>query len=147
MIKARGGVAAVFVCLALFGVGGCPAVPDPAAYQSGCGSDDARVGQTAEFVNTFIHNVHGTARIVDNCTIVIENFTYDGIGLDVRVVGIANGDASNPTVLTADIRRPGGYNNETLTVPLPEGVTLDDCDQLSIMCIPFKFSFGYATFE
>jgi hypothetical protein len=43
------------------------------------------VGQTGEFVDTFIHNVHGTARIVDNCTSVIENFTYDGIGLDVRV--------------------------------------------------------------
>jgi len=126
---------------------GCLSFPDPAPPQSDCDADDPRVGQTAEFVDTFIHNVHGTARIADNCTIVIENFTYDGIGLDVRVVGVVDGDFANPTILTSDIRRDGGYSNETLEIPLPEGVTLDDVPTISIMCVPFTYSFGHGTFQ
>jgi hypothetical protein len=136
----------IVMALALL-AGGCLSFPDPAPPQTDCGADDPRVGQTAELTDTFIHNVHGTARIVDNCTIVIENFTYDGIGLDVRVVGVVDEDFSNPTILTADIRRVGGYDNETLQIPLPEGVTLDDVPTISIMCVPFTFSFGDGTFE
>jgi hypothetical protein len=145
MNKLRDSVLALLVLT--LAVGGCPTFPDPATPQTGCDADDPRVGQAAEFTNTFIHNVHGTARIVDNCTIVIENFTYDGIGLDVRVVGIVDGDFSNFTILTSDIRRAGGYTDETLEVPLPEDVTLDDAPTISIMCVPFSFSFGHATFQ
>lgn len=122
----------------------CPEVPTP---ERNCGADDPRVGLTAEFINTFIHNVHGTARIVDNCTIVIEGFIYDGLGLDVRVVGVVHNDFGHPTVLTPNIVRAGGYQGETLTVKLPEGVTLDDCETISIMCVPITTSFAHAAFR
>jgi hypothetical protein len=119
---------------------GCSVVPDPAAPQSGGGSDDPRVGQVAELSNTFIHGISGTARIVDNRTIIIEHFTYDGGAVDARVCGVKNNDYGHPTVLTSHLR---AYHNETLVVPLPEGVTLDDVPTISISCLAGTIAFGW----
>ncbi len=118
---------------------GCTVLPDPPAPQSSCGSDDPRVGQIAELTNRFIHNVSGTARIINNCTIEIDNFTYDGLALDARVVGVKNNDYAHVTVLTGKLR---AYNDETLMVPLPEGVTLDDVPTISISCVGGTVAFG-----
>ena len=128
--------------------GACDVVSQLSAPASSCGANDPRVGQTAELINTFIHGIQGTARIVDNCTIVINNFNYDGMGIDVRIVGILNGDLQNPVILSQEnLVRLEPYVNETLTVALPEGVTLDDVPTISVFCVPFKFSFGEGTFE
>jgi len=126
----------------------CAAVPEVGPPQGDCAADDPRIGRTAELENTFIHGIQGTARIVSNCTIVIENFFYDGIGFDVRIVGVKDGDFANPTVLSpGNLVRAGGYTDQTLTVTLPEGVTLDDVPTISVMCVPFRFSFGAGTFS
>lgn len=123
---------------------GCGTVPS--GSQGDCGADDPRVGYIAELTNRFIHNVSGTARIVDNCTIVIENFTFDGLGVPPAVVGIVNEDFGNPIILLGNIFRPGGYENETLVVPLPEGVTLDDVPMISISCLGGVAAFRYGNF-
>ncbi len=132
--------------MALLIAAGCRSVPDPASPQANCGTDDPRIGMTAP-LTTRLHGVQGTARIVDNCTIVIENFSYDGIGIDVRVVGVRNGDIAGGIPLTGDIRRPQGYSNETLTVPLPQGVTLDDVPEIAIVCVTFNVNFGEGQFR
>jgi hypothetical protein len=132
------------VVIALVGLlGACNTVPNPSPPLTGCAADDPRVGQTA-VLRGYLHGVSGTARIVDNCTIDIENFSYDGIGMDVRVVGFKDNDVANGIPLTANIRyqRESGYNNETLTVPLPEGVTLDDIEGVAILCETFQINFG-----
>ncbi len=125
---------------------GCMPVDAPPVQQS-CGATDARIGRTAALATRF-HGVSGTARIVDDCTIVIENFNYDGGGLDVRVYGgDASGSFANGVILSDDIRRVGGYRDETLTVKLPVGVTLDDVQSLSIWCLPVATSFGDGVFR
>jgi hypothetical protein len=135
-----------FLMALLLLAAGCRSVPDPAAPQTNCAADDPRVGMTAE-LSSRLHGVRGTARIVDNCTVVIENFTYDGIGIDVRVVGFKNSDIAGGVPLTRDIRRPQGYSNETLVVPLPENETLDDMPEIGIVCVTFNASFGEGTFH
>jgi len=127
---------------------GCCEIPDPAPPQTDCGDDDPRVGQSGEF-NNHVHGIAGTARIVDNCTIVVDDFYYDGIGIDVRFIGVVDGDFMNGTILTDDIRRVGGYKGETFTITLPEGVTLDDVPVLSVNCVGscVNFSFGEAVFQ
>jgi len=132
------GLLAIIVC-----VGACaPSQPS----QSSCGSDDPRVGYIAELTDRFIHGVSGTARIVDNCTIVIENFTFDGLGVPPAVVGVTDNDFANPVILLGNIFRLGGYHDETLTVPLPEGVTLDDVPMISISCLAGIELFDYGNF-
>ncbi len=135
------GLLALITC-----VGACIPTAPQGPGQSNCGADDPRVGQIAELTNRFIHGVSGTARIVDNCTIVIENFTFDGLGVPPAVVGIINEDWANPVILNGNIFRTGGYHNETLVVPLPEGVTLDDVPMISITCLGGVAAFGYGNF-
>jgi hypothetical protein len=124
---------------------GCASHPLPAAPQTNCGSTDPRIGYIAELVGR-MHGISGTARIVDNCTIVIEHFNYDGIAVDSRVVGIVNNDFKNVIVLTGPIMRAEPYVDETLTVPLPEGITLDDVPVISIDCLAGNDLFGIGSF-
>jgi hypothetical protein len=129
-----------------FLLAGCPTAPTIDQTQEDCQATHARVGQAAELTTRF-HDVSGTARIVDDCTIVIENFTYDGDGVDVRVYVADNAAFENGVVLTNDLRRDGGYDNETLTVKLPVGVTLDDTEYISIWCYSVSMSFGDGRFQ
>ena len=129
-------------------IAGCPVASTPAPGQTGCAADHPNVGMTA-VIEGINHGVSGTARIVDNCTIVIEHFYYDGIALDPHVVG-SKADDSNLIILSDSILRLGGYQDETLTVTLPTGVTLDDIERIGIACIPFgviPLSFGAGTFQ
>ena len=133
--------------MVLFAVGfcGCASHPLPAPPQTNCAADDPRVGWIAE-LNGRMHGITGVARIVDNCTIVIEHFYYDGIAVDSRVVGIVNWDFKNVNVLTGPIMRATPYVDETLTVPLPEGMTLDDVPVISIDCLTGNDLFGIGSF-
>lgn len=125
---------------------GCVSAPDPQPRASECAATDARVGQTAQ-LRTYFHNVSGTARILDDCTIIIENFTYDGGGLDVRVYGGKDLSFQDAVILSSDLRRVGGYRDETLTVKLPESVTLDDVRVIAIWCIVVNANFGDGEFQ
>ena len=120
---------------------------DVGDLQDQCAGTHPRVGLTAVLTTRF-HGDSGTARIVDDCTIVIENFAFDGAGLDVRAyAGDTAGKFDNGRILSNDLRRTGGYNNETLTIKLPTGVTLDDVGSLSIWCVPVSMSFGDGIFQ
>lgn len=126
--------------------GGPDAGPSgPDAGPSNCGATHARVGQTADF-ETFYHGVMGTATIVDDCTIRIEMFEYDGTGIDVRIYGGQGGNFTAGFAMSDDLLRPGGYNGETLTATVPAGRSLDDLDGISVWCVDVSISFGTATF-
>lgn len=126
-------------CVLLYGA--CAQVPEAGSPQGDCGSTHPKVGQQA-VLRGYMHGIRGTATMVDDCTIVIEGFYYDGIGLDVRVIGAAANEnvSSGGAILTDNIRRV--YNNETITVKLPIGVTLDDIDQIGIVCKSFNINFA-----
>lgn len=118
----------------------------PDAPDAGCGQDDPRVGQRAT-LRTLFHGVAGTARIENNCTIVIENFFYDGGGLDVRVYGSSDGTFDDGVILSRDLRRFGGYRGETLRIALPDDITLERVRHIAIWCIVADVNFGSGSFR
>ena len=111
----------------------------------GCASTHPKIGQTAT-LSTIAHNVSGTATIVDDCTIRLDNFSFDGGGIDIRVYG-GNGDFRNTGFSMGDNLLDQVFNNDTLTVKLPANRTLDDIDRISIWCIPVRASFGDGVFN
>jgi mono/diheme cytochrome c family protein len=119
-------------------------VPD-AGDDRDCDATHPRVGQVAELTTRF-HGVSGTATIVDDCTVTIEMFDFDGEGVDVRVYGAAGGNYENGFAMTGDLRRAGGYTGETITATLPPGASLDQLDGISIWCVPVGASFGDGLF-
>ncbi len=112
--------------------------------QAGCSSDDPRVGTDAE-LDGRAHGVRGRVAIIDDCTVELRDFHFDGGGLDVRAIGASTRNYENGAVLTNDLRRASGYNGETLRIAFPTGVGLDDVQHLSIWCVPANVSFGDAS--
>jgi hypothetical protein len=138
------------ICLFLAGCGGggdstIAGNSSQAAVIQTCTKTSAKVGQTA-VLSTRSHLVSGTATVLDDCTIEIKNFTYDGLGLpDVFVYG---GKAGNYAA-----GFPIGNNlfgtrrtNETIRVALKAG-DLDKLDGISIWCIGAGVSFGDGLFK
>lgn len=113
-----------------------------------CDSTHPKIGQVAS-LSTFAHQVSGTAVIVDDCTIRIDDFVYDGAGVDVRFYGGLGGDyARGFSMSEEDLRRPEGYDGtEAVYAQLPEALTLDDLDGISVWCVPVAASFGDGLFQ
>lgn len=124
---------------------GTTATPDAGMPSTECGTTHALVGRTASFTTRF-HGVRGTARVVDDCTIAIEAFEYDGRGIDVRVYAGLGGDFDAGFPISDDLVRSSAYAGETLILTLPAGRTLDDLDSLSVWCVDVGVSFGDARF-
>ncbi|MCA9694616.1 MAG: DM13 domain-containing protein [Myxococcales bacterium] len=110
-----------------------------------CSATHPSVGYVAN-LTAFFHDVGGTATIVDDCTIVIEDFTYDGTGIDVRIYGGLGGDYDNGFPMTDDLLLDGGYNGTTLVATVPDGYTLDDLDGISVWCVDVGVDFGSGMF-
>lgn len=118
----------------------------PEDLERDCESTHAAVGQTGDFSN-FAHGIGGTATIVDDCTIRLDDFTFDGQGVNVQIYGGLGGAYEAGFSMSPDIRRQGGYEGETLFFQLPEDRTLDDLDGVSVWCVPVGINFGDARFE
>lgn len=113
----------------------------PSAQTSGaCGSDHPLIGASGAF-STFSHDVAGTVEVVDNCTLQISNFTFDGGGIDIRIYTGVNGNFSSGSTLSVDLLGTS-FSNDTVTVRLPEGITLNDFNSISVWCDPASISFG-----
>lgn len=109
-----------------------------------CVATHPLVGATGA-LSTFAHDVSGTVRVVDDCTIVIEDFHYDGRGIDVRIYAGLGGDYDAGFAISRDLLRATPYAGETLVLTLPAGRTLDDLDGVSVWCVDVGVSFGDAT--
>lgn len=113
-----------------------------------CDATHPNIGQVAE-LSTFAHRVSGTAVIVDDCTIRIDDFVFDGGGIDVRFYsGLEGNYVDGFSMSETDLRRPGGYDGtEIVYAQLPEGRTLDELDGISVWCVPVAQSFGDGLFQ
>ena len=115
-----------------------------------CASTHPKIGQNAQ-LNTLAHGVSGTATIIDDCTVRIDAFNYDGQGINVRIYGGANNqyETSNGGFALSgnNLLRNTPYNNESITVTLPAGKTFDDLDGISVWCVPIGVSFGDGQFQ
>ncbi len=115
---------------------------DAFALEESCGEacteESELVGQRLT-LDGHHHSVVGDLVIVNDSTVAVEGFGFDGGGLDVRAVlgdtidAIGDGDY---VVLSEDLRRAGGYENARLEFALPDDLTVDEFGAFSIWCIP-----------
>lgn len=105
-----------------------------------------KVGQRGELITRY-HDVTGTARIVNNRTIALENFNFDGAGLDVVVFISPNPNYEPGISISDNLVRSTPYVNTNMTFSLPEGYDLNDARYISIWCIDIPVSFGDGVFE
>ncbi len=116
--------------------------------ETGCSALDSRVGQTAELSMLF-HQVSGTATIVDDCTIDITGFSFDGGGIDVRFYVGSDGrfrESQGGFAISEDLVGIA-YADNTLRLTLPPGKTLDDFNSISVWCVAVGVSFGTGFFS
>lgn len=129
------------------GAGACaPLGPgsDVLQLQGDCNATHSKVGQTAT-LSRRAHNVGGTVEVVDDCTLVIHGFTYDGGGLDVRLYAAeGNQDFADGTALTGNFLGKDSSGADK-TVKLPVGVSLDQVDRISVWCVLAREDFGSGT--
>ena len=86
--------------------------------------------------------------MVDNCTIVVEEFGFDGNGIDVQMYAAKNRQYGAGFSISDQLYNfPIGYKNDTLTLTVPEGKTLEDIDGISVWCVTVGVSFGDGIFS
>ncbi len=123
-----------------------PATTAPATTAgSGCSATDPRIGWRAVLVEKY-HGVAGTAEIIDDCTIIVTGFSYDGSGLDVRFYGARDEDYGAGFALSDNLLRSGGYAGETMVLTLPAEHTLGALEGLSVWCVEVEIDFGSGVF-
>ncbi|WP_286263360.1 DM13 domain-containing protein [Thalassotalea atypica] len=111
-----------------------------------CAADHPKVGYSGTF-QTRAHNVAGTATFIDNCTIEITNFTYDGQGPEVFFYASSSQEFVGDGSFALGDRLDGTvFDNANLLIKLPEGKTLDNINSLSVWCVEFSADFGSLTF-
>lgn len=111
---------------------------------SGCTKSSAKIGKSAT-LSTRAHGVSGKATVVDDCTITITNFFYDGGGAQsVFVYGGLAGNYGQGFAIGSNIKGVS-YTGQTLTLTLKTG-DLDKLDGLSIWCSDVRVSFGDGLF-
>jgi Electron transfer DM13 len=114
---------------------------------SSCLKPYARAGWSAP-LSTLQHGVRGTATIIDERTVRITGFYYDGGG--PRVYAYLGSNNTNAAFTNGRIIGPllqsRPYVNETVELKLPEGQSLDGSSALSIWCVEFRVNFGSGTF-
>jgi Electron transfer DM13 len=121
-----------------------PTLPGGGSPPLACEKTNAKVGQVAT-LSTRAHGVSGKVVVVDNCTLEIRNFSYDGGGLSK--VFVYGGRAGNYVAgfPVGNNLRGTSFANQTLTVSLSAG-DLDKMDGISIWCADANANFGDGVF-
>ncbi|XP_064398542.1 protein Skeletor, isoforms B/C-like isoform X1 [Halichondria panicea] len=104
----------------------------------------------------FQHGIEGQLYLRDTKTLVIENFSYDGLGVDTFLYYFKPGQqAVHGQGIVIPV--PGGnpadgsfvrgrrYSREQLVIDLPEGTDACDIGELTIWCRPFGTYFSSIT--
>jgi Electron transfer DM13 len=128
------------------GAPGTPATPTASGPDTAaaCAKSNAKVGQVAT-LSMRSHGVSGKATVIDDCTIEIRNFSYDGGGLSkVFVYGGKAGNYVAGFPIGVNLRGTV-FINQTLTVSLNPG-DLDRLDGISIWCSDANANFGDGRF-
>jgi hypothetical protein len=115
---------------------------DNMSNSGSCDSQTSKVGYVGSFSN-LAHDVSGSAKVIDACTIEITMFNFDGQAPNVRFYagngGMFTGDDAFAIGRRLDGQR---YVGETIILSMPAGKTVDDFDSLSVWCIEFTVDFG-----
>eukprot|EP01024_Parvocaulis_polyphysoides_P016554 TRINITY_DN17382_c0_g1_i1.p4 TRINITY_DN17382_c0_g1~~TRINITY_DN17382_c0_g1_i1.p4 ORF type:complete len:141 (-),score=28.91 TRINITY_DN17382_c0_g1_i1:191-613(-) len=112
-----------------------------------CESTHPKVGCMAE-LREYFHDVAGIIMIDDDCTFSV-NLTYDGEGPDVFwYAAPTQAELATGIIIDPENGLPQGrvYADEPVTAQLPETVSWDDVNFLSVWCRDFRVNFGDADF-
>jgi len=119
---------------------------DNGLINRGCSGDHPYVGTVAE-LSTEAHGVSGTVTILDDCTIEVSQFNYDGLGPSVYFYGGVDRNYIGVNGIPMGPQLNGqGWANDTILLTIPDGISLDDFNSLSVWCFDFKANFGDAYF-
>ncbi|CAG7836850.1 unnamed protein product [Allacma fusca] len=92
------------------------------------------------------HKVSGEVYAVDARTIHIRGFNYDGAGPDAFFWTGFTEHPSPQGIIIPNERGTkevlGAYNNQDITITLPDGLTLRDVKWLAVWCRAFEVNFG-----
>jgi len=111
-----------------------------------CAKTHDKVGHSGYFT-TLAHNVSGKATIIDDCTIEITEFDYDGGGPDVYIYGAVDHQYASDDAFAIGQKLSGQqFDNASFTLRLPDGRTLNDLTGLSVWCVDFNADFGHMEF-
>ena len=105
-----------------------------------------QVGWVAELIGHH-HDVAGTAEIIDEDTIEIRDFVYDGGGINSRLFLLADGADFNRDIEISENLVGDDYDGDTLTLTIPDDVAPGDWNLISLWCLPASVSFGDGVFE
>lgn len=122
------------------------ALPNPVPQARDCPSTNSLVGESRALRVSTTYGIRGTVNIVSDCEIRITNFFYNGSGPAVSVYGGTNGNFADGISLSEPIQGRR-FEDETLTVFLPDGTTLDEINSFSIWCFQFNIDFSSANFQ
>lgn len=113
---------------------------------SSCGNDHPMVGYTGSF-STIAHGVSGNATIIDNCTIEITDFNYDGGGPLVYFYAGQNQVFTGDSAFQlGDLLTGTQFSDETVMVKVPSNKSLDNFNSISVWCVDFDVDFGNVIF-
>ena len=104
------------------------------------------IGWIAE-LRTHHHDVAGTAEIIDENTIEIRDFTYDGGGINSRFYLLADGEDFHKDYELTDNLVGDEYNNDVLTIQIPDQAEFENWNLITLWCVPAAVSFGDAVFK
>lgn len=111
-----------------------------------CTTTHEKIGHSG-FFETFAHNVSGKATIIDDCTIEITQFSYDGGGPDVYFYGAKSHLYSSDDAFPLGKKIDGQiFDNASIIIKLPQNKSLDDLSGLSVWCVDFSANFGQMEF-
>ena len=99
-------------------------------------------------LSTRSHDVSGTVTIVDEDTILVEDFVYDGGGLSVFFY-LGTSEDSFESGLEIGPQLVGTVydgTQDSFTIDLPEGMTVEGYNAVSVWCVIANVSFGEGTF-
>jgi mono/diheme cytochrome c family protein len=129
------------------GSGGGPSSGGSGGGASECAKTHPRVGWTADLgINTGEGQVSGFVTMVDDCTLELHDFSYDGNGIDVRVYG-AKDSIFRPAVTMGPNIVGRTFTKETWRVSLPPDKTLGDLNWVGIWCVAVGADFGSGPFK
>lgn len=119
---------------------------DNGLISNDCTSIHPYVGRQASFSTEF-HNVSGTLTVLDDCTLQVQNFNYDGQGPAVYLYAATDRqyDATDAFIMGPQLNGQV-YVNDTIRLTLPDGKTLNDLNSISVWCAEVGISFGDAFF-
>ncbi len=101
-------------------------------------------------LSTLFHNVSGTVTVLDDDTLQVDDFTYDGGGVSVYFyLGASESSGAFNSGLQIGSQLVGSVYDGTqppLVLDLTGGETLEGWNAIAVWCVPFHATFGSGTF-